>query len=175
MGPLPDLAHRYLSLKLVMTTSRLPGGCLLMDGRQVHFEVYVRKVPGATWTLDMATPNRQAAIDTANELMSDGRVAAARVSKETFDEESREFQTVIILKLGAADFAAKARPQAEVQALCVTPQDLYTLHARERIGRLLEAWLERNNATAFELLHRPDLVEKLEASGTDLQHAIQKI
>jgi hypothetical protein len=76
---------------------------------------------------------------------------------------------------GAAPTAGKSKPQAEAQPLCVTPQDLYTVHARERIGRLLEGWLERKHATPFELLHRPDLVEELEASGIDLQHAIQKI
>jgi hypothetical protein len=146
-----------------------------MDGYSVHFEVYVRKTPGAPWTLSLATENRAAALATANELFAEGRVAAVKVTKEVLDEETREYNGVIILKLGAADVAAKAKPQAEAQPLCVTPQDLYTLHARERIGRLLEGWLERNNATPFELLHRPDLVEKLEASGTDLQHAIQKI
>ena len=146
-----------------------------MDGFSVHFEVYVRRIAGASWTLELATENRAKAVETAEELMAEGRVAAAKVSKETFDEESREFKTVVILKLGAADGAAKAKPQLEAQPLCVTPQDLYTLHARERIGRLLENWLERNNATAFELLHRPDLVEKLDASGVELQHAIQKI
>ena len=146
-----------------------------MDGYSVHFEVFVRKLPGAAWTLDTATENRNGAIDQANELMAEGRVAAVKVTKETFDEEAREYRAVVILKLGAADNAAKSKPQADVQPLCVTPQDLYTVHARERIGRLLEGWLERNNATPFELLHRPDLVENLEASGTDLQHAIQKI
>ena len=146
-----------------------------MDGRTVHFEVYVRKSPGGAWALELATENRTAAIGTAEELVNEGRVAAAKVTKETFDEESREFRTVTILKLGQADAAAKTRPQAEPQPLCVTPQDLYTIHARERIGRLLEGWLERNNATPFELLHRADLVEKLEASGVELQHALQKI
>jgi hypothetical protein len=146
-----------------------------MDGHRVHFEVYVRKTPGAPWTLELATENRTSATQTAQERMSEGRVAAVKVTKETFDDESREFQTVVILKLGQAEAPAKPRPQADAQPLCITPQDLYTLHARERIGRLLEGWLERNNATPFELLHRPDLVEKLEASGVDLQHAIQKI
>jgi hypothetical protein len=69
----------------------------------------------------------------------------------------------------------KRRAQESVDPLCVMPQDLYTLHARDRIGRVLEGWLARKSATPFELLHRPDLVEQLEASGTDLQHAIQKI
>ncbi|HKP78288.1 MAG TPA: hypothetical protein VJU34_04100 [Phenylobacterium sp.] len=146
-----------------------------MGGSKVHFEVFIRKAPGAPWTLDLATENRAAATATANELMAEGRVAAVKVTKEVFDEESREFQSVVILKLGAAEAVAKVKPQADPQPLCVTPQDLYTIHARERIGRLLEGWLERNNATPFELLHRPDLVESLEASGIDLQHAIQKI
>ena len=146
-----------------------------MDGFSVHFEVYVRRTPGASWALEMASENRAIAVQCAEELFSEGRVAAAKVTKETLDEESREFQTVTILKLGAAETARKGKPQVDLQPLCVTPQDLYTIHARERIGRLLEAWLDRHNATPFELLHRPDLVEKLEASGTDLQHAIQKI
>ncbi|WP_392354764.1 hypothetical protein V8F63_05805 [Brevundimonas sp. LF-1] len=40
---------------------------------------------------------------------------------------------------------------------------------------MLEDWLNRQGATAFELLHRPDLAERLEASGVELQHAIQKV
>src|SRR4051812_14924763 len=146
-----------------------------MGGSRVHFEVFIRKVPGAAWTLDLATENRAAALGTAQELMSEGRVAAVKVTKEVFDEASREFQSIVIQKLGAADVAAKSTPQADPQPLCVTPQDLYTIHARERIGRLLEDWLERHRATPFELLHRPDLVEQLEASGGDLQHALQKL
>lgn len=146
-----------------------------MNGSNVHFEVFIRKVAGAAWTLDLATENRATALSTAQDLMAAGRVAAVKVTKEVFDEELREFQSVVIQKLGAAEVVAKSKPQSEAQPLCVTPQDLYTLHARERIGRLLETWLERNSATPFELLHRPDLVEKLEASGIDLQHAIQKI
>ncbi|MBL8553507.1 MAG: hypothetical protein JNL41_04455 [Phenylobacterium sp.] len=146
-----------------------------MSGTRVHFEVFIRKIAGAPWSLDLATENRATATQTAQDLMAEGRVAAVKVTKEVFDEETREFNSVVIQKLGAADVAAKSTPREEPQPLCVTPQDLYTVHARERIGRLLEGWLERNNATPFELLHRPDLVEKLEASGTDLQHAIQKI
>lgn len=146
-----------------------------MGGAKVHFEVYVRKIPGGPWTLDLATENRAAALQAAQDQMAEGRIAAAKVTKEVFDEETREFNSVIIQKLGASEAVAKVKPKEDIQPLCVTPQDLYTLHARERIGRLLEGWLERNNATPFELLHRPDLVEKLEAAGTDLQHAIQKV
>ena len=147
-----------------------------MGGGRVHFEVYVRKTPGASWTLEMASENRAAAISAAEDLVKEGRVAAAKVTKETLDEETREFQTVTIFKAGAYDGGPKKpKVRHDVEPLCVTPQDLYTIHARERIGRLLEGWLERNHATPFELLHRPDLVEQLETSGVDLQHAVQKI
>ena len=147
-----------------------------MGSGRVHFEVYVRKTPGSGWTLEVATESRAAAIAAAQDMMKEGRVAGVKVTKETLDEETREFQTVTIFKDGLTEPAKKkAAPAAEAEPLCVTPQDLYTIHARERIGRLLESWLERNHATPFELLHRPDLVEQLETSGTDLQHAIQKI
>ncbi|MEK7428460.1 MAG: hypothetical protein V4514_21635 [Pseudomonadota bacterium] len=146
-----------------------------MPGRQVHYELFIRRTPGGGWTLDMATENRAAVISTAEDLMAEGKVAAVRVTKETLDPETREFQSVTILNLGAAEPVKKKKVVENLDPLCVSPQDLYTVHARERIGRLLEGWLERKGATAFELLHRPDLVEELEASGTDLQHAIQKV
>jgi hypothetical protein len=123
----------------------------------------------------MATENRAAAIATGEELIAEGKVAAVRVTKETLDAETREFRSVTILSLGATEAPKKKRIVENQDPLCVSPQDLYTVHARERIGRLLEGWLERKGATPFELLHRADLVEELEASGTDLQHAIQKV
>lgn len=146
-----------------------------MQGQQVHYELFIRRAPGAPWTLDMATESRSAVIAAAEELMADGRTAAARVTKETLDPDTREFRSVTILTLGAKEGPKKPKVVEDREPLCVSPQDLYTIHARERIGRLLEGWLERNGATPFELLHRADLVEALETSGTDLQHAIQKV
>ncbi len=145
-----------------------------MVGARVHYEVFGRKKPAAPWVLELATEDRGGALRMAEELMAAGFVAA-RVTKEVLDEETREFASVAILNLGAADAPKKKEPKKAFEPLCVQPQDLYTLHARERIGRLLCEWLERNQATPFELLHRPDLVEHLEASGGDLQHALQKI
>lgn len=146
-----------------------------MQGRQVHFELFIRRTPSAPWTLDMATENRASAIAAAEEMMAQGRIAAVRVTKETLDPNTREFQSITILSLGATEAPRKKKIAEDQDPLCVSPQDLYTVHARERIGRLLENWLERHGATPFELLHRADLVEALEASGTDLQHAIQKV
>lgn len=146
-----------------------------MVGARVHYEVFGRRKPGGGWVLEMATEDRAGAIRTAEHLIAVDGFVSAKVTKETLNEETREFATVSILNLGAPDTAKKKEAPKEFEPLCVTPQDLYTLHARERIGRLLDDWLERNRATPFELLHRPDLVETLEASGGDLQHAVQKL
>ncbi len=146
-----------------------------MDQSQVHYELYVRHVPGAPWSLEMATENRGQVIETAELMMEEKRVAAVRVTKETLDAETREFQTVTILSKGKTEAGRKRKAVEDREPLCVTPQDLYNMHARDRIGRVLEGWLGRNQATPFELLHRADLVERLEASGVELQHAVQKI
>ena len=146
-----------------------------MAGTQVHYELFVRRTRTDSWSLDMATEDRALALATAEQMMKAGRVAAVRVCKESMDEDTREFQSISILNLGIAEVAKTVKARETFEPLCIAPQDLYSVHARDRIGRLLEAWLERRGATAFELLHRPDLVEDLERSGNDLQHAIQKV
>ena len=146
-----------------------------MDHLQVHYELFVRHTPGAPWKLELAGENRAQVVEAAETLMNEGRVAAVRVSKETFDEGSREFQSVAILSRGKVDSGRKRKVVENREPLCLSPEDLYTGHARDRIGRLLEGWLTRNRATPFELLHRPDLIEKLDAAGNELQHAVQKI
>lgn len=146
-----------------------------MSDNQVHYEVFVRRQVNSTWTLDMACEERDRALEAAKTALAENRVVAARVTKETLDAETREFRSVTIFNEGAPERKkGKERPEDHTP-LCVSPQDLYTAHARDRIGRLLDNWLIRQKATPFELLHRPDLVEKLEASGVELQHAIQKI
>ena len=146
-----------------------------MEGAQVHFEVFLRRAPGGPWKLELATENRAQAVAAANGLMSESKAIAVKVCKETLDPETREYQSIAILNLGDHATPKPKKVREDNEPLCVSPQDLYTVHARERIGRLLEAWLERQGATPFELLHRSDLVEALETSGTELQHALQKV
>lgn len=146
-----------------------------MTGFKVHFEVFARKNGKAVLTLQLATEDRAHAIEQAEELLSTGRAIEVTVLKETMDLASGEFQSVTILTKGDAARPKSKAPVEDAGPLCVSPSDLYTGHARERIGRLLDSWLQRNRATPFELLHRPDLVEKLEASGIEIQHAVQKI
>lgn len=146
-----------------------------MSDNQVHYEVFVRRQVNSTWTLDMACEERDKALEAAKTALAEQRVIAARVTKETLDSETREFRSVTIFNEGAPERKKGKERMEDRTPLCVSPQDLYTAHARDRIGRLLDNWLTRQRATPFELLHRPDLVEKLEASGVELQHAIQKI
>ena len=146
-----------------------------MPAADVHFEVFVRRYPDSGWALKMATEVRTTALDSAKEMISRGEVAAVRVMRETLDAESGEFHSLTILNLGVPERPRKVKAPEPTEPLCVAPQDLYTCHARERIGRLFETWLERHEATPFELLHRPDLVEQLEASGVEITHDIQKI
>jgi hypothetical protein len=146
-----------------------------MDRLQIHYELYVRRTPTAPWTLDMATESRAQALETAETLLAESRVAAVKVTKETLNPETREFASVSILAKGLTEGVKKRKIVENREPLCVTPSDLYSVHARDRIGRLLDGWLARRQVTPFELLHRPDLVEALDASNNELQHAVQKI
>jgi hypothetical protein len=147
-----------------------------MSSAQVHFELFARRMPNAPWTLQFATENRARALEAAEELLAEGRAAAVKVCKETLDPETREFKSVTVMSKGTTE-VAKSKKERDVDEtpLCVAPSDLYSVHARERIGRLLDGWLKRKQVTPFELLHRPDLVEQLDASGVEIQHALQKI
>ncbi len=147
-----------------------------MSRALVHFELFVRRKVNAPWMLELATEDRARAFGTAEELLADGRAAAVRVTKETLNEATREFNSLTLLSKGAVESRREAKVRdVDDTPLCITPQDLYSVHARERIGRLLDGWLRRKSVTPFELLHRPDLVEQLEASGVEVQHAVQKI
>src|SRR5665213_1766656 len=123
---------------------------------QIHFEVFARQPRETTFTLQFAGEDRSVALEAAEDLLTCGRAAAVKVTKETLDPDSREFQSVVILTKGEAA-PKKAKIAAEdLGPLCVTPQDLYTGHARDRIGKLLEGWLARYRVTPFELLQRHD-------------------
>ena len=142
----------------------------------VHYEVYVRKTAPAPWSLLMACEDRTVAVQTAEDLLRDDRAAAVRVTKETLDPDTMEFNSVTVLNRGAPEVQRKRLVSEESAGpRCNGPQDLYTPHAREIVARVLEDWLNRQGVTAFELLHRPDLAERLEASGVELQHAVQKV
>ncbi len=147
-----------------------------MNDPQIHYELFVRRNSASGWTLQMAAEQRGVVLETADQLLEEKRVVAVKVTKETLDPDTREYQSITLVTKGEQAMAkAKARPEEEPAPICTSPADLYTVYARERIGQLLDNWLRRKTVTPFELLHRADLVEQLDASGMELQHAIQKI
>lgn len=143
----------------------------------VHYEIYIRRTADAGWTLLMANESRRHCIETAEEVLRDRLAVAVKVTKETLDPASMEFSSVSVLRLGAADPVRKGprKPEGPSGPMCRVPADLYTLHARERLGQVLEDWLRRQGVTAYELVHSPVLAERLDASGVEVQHAIQKV
>ncbi len=147
-----------------------------MERTQFHYEVLVQRRPDGPFGLDGAFEARAAALEAANLAVDERRALTVRVVKEALDPRSREFSSVVIFERGSPRAARRRRPakaQSRYEPRCASPQDLYGLHARETIARLLEPWLARNGVTVWELLHRADLLELLEASGVEVRHALQ--
>ncbi|WP_339739269.1 hypothetical protein [uncultured Maricaulis sp.] len=140
-----------------------------------HYEVFLKKNRKAPWTLYEAQDVRESAIRLAHEVLAKNTIGSVRVTKEVYDEEARTFRSIAICELGDEKFAEDEEKTGTATLPCLTPEDLSKPHARDTIRRVLTAWFERLQALPMELLHRPDLVEQLEASGTDLQHAVQKV
>ncbi|WAC47550.1 hypothetical protein OVA03_12670 [Asticcacaulis sp. SL142] len=141
----------------------------------IHYEVFARKTPASGWALQGAVENREAAIAMAEDMLAQNRAAAVMVTKEVFSESSGEFKSFTVLNKGAPEQKKKDRPTQPAENICGSPQELYTAQGREKVARLLEDWLRRYKVTAFEMMHRPDLVERFEASNNDVQHAAQKL
>jgi len=152
-----------------------------MDRAQVHFELFVRRHRRAPWTLALATEDRRAAFEAIDDVTAGDRDAAVRLCKETRDPATGEFRPLVLVERGVKAEPRRRRwtpplrrppVEAGARAACVQPQDLYGTPARQAIGRHLAGWLGRNGVTPFELLHRADLAEQLEACRGDLSTAL---
>lgn len=146
-----------------------------MAAGHIHFEVYFKKSRKHAWTLIEAAPSRDAAITRAKALLAETPAGSARVSKETYDEAERVFRALTVFEQGGEKYEDDGRADRKRELPCRSAADLVQPHARDAIARSLKGFLKRQKATTLELLHRVDLVEKLEASGTELQHAVQKV
>ena len=146
-----------------------------MAAGKVHFEIFVKKHRKAGWVLADARDDRDDAIAHAKTLLTTLPKGSVRVSKERFDENDRVFRTFTVFEDGAERFAMEEEKTGDGSLPCLTPDDLSNAAARDTIRRVLDNWLERQQVTPMELLHRPDLVEMLETGGTEMQHAVQKV
>jgi hypothetical protein len=142
--------------------------------RKVHFEVFGRKGAKGGWRLIDALPDRTEAVNRAQGLIDAGDATGVRVMKETYNEETGDFLSLKIFEAGDAAGWKPEPIRGPAELPCFKPQDLYTVHARARISKLLREQLAHWRLTAMELIHRADALERLDATGTTLQHAIQK-
>jgi hypothetical protein len=140
--------------------------------KQIHYEVFVMNGGSKTWTLHEAFDDRGPAMNSAKYALLQKAFSGAKVVKEIQDLDTGEYTPITIFEEGGYEIVKKGKE--EVSLPCVTPQDLYSPHARIMISRVLEDALDRWGVTAMELLHRADLLEELQAAGTVLQHAMQK-
>jgi hypothetical protein len=142
---------------------------------QVHYEVLARR-PGSAVHLEAWLEDQHRAIQVANEMIGSGEFIAVMVIRETRDPKSGKFSPLCIRREG--DFTSpvtrKLRSGDLPPPRCQAGSDLYGPMARARIAEVLEGWLARRKSTAFELIHRLDLVDTLRNAGGEFQHAIQK-
>jgi hypothetical protein len=71
-----------------------------MLGAKVHFELFARKNLKGGFVLELATEDRAKALETASEYLANGRAIAVKVTKETMDPETGEFQSICIFNKG---------------------------------------------------------------------------
>jgi hypothetical protein len=142
--------------------------------QEIHYEIFTRRHKGG-WKLVDVQIDRELALKQAQGLMVEG-IGGVKVVKETYNEETGDFLSLKIFEDGRNKMkTVPAQEDVPFALPCFRPEDLYSYHARQTIARLIPEFLARHKATVTELIHRADLLERLEATGTLLQHAIQKI
>jgi hypothetical protein len=145
-------------------------------GREIHYEVFRRVGAKGVWSLHDVRSDRDSAIQLAQGLMAGEKATGVKVVKETYNDDTGDYLTLKVFEDGHNQVKVPVAQEDTPHALpCFKPEDLYSYHSRSTIRRLLPDFLSRNRVTVTELLHRPDLLEKLEATGTLYQHAIQKV
>jgi hypothetical protein len=143
---------------------------------EIHYEIFQRVGSKGGWLLHEVLSDRDAAIRLAETIMKEDKATGVKVVKETYHPDSGDYLSLKIFEDGHTKMKVQQAAEDMPHALpCFQPDDLYSYHARSTIARLLSDFLARNRWTVTELIHRADALEKLEATGTLYQHAIQKI
>jgi len=144
--------------------------------QDVHYEIFSRKGSKGGWTMHDVTADRAGALRAAEQLMADGQATGVKVVKETYNDATGDYLSLKIFEDGKTKHKSDPAQEDVPHALpCFKPDDLYSYHARATMARLIGEFLARQKITVTELIHRADMLEKFEATGTLYQHAIQKI
>lgn len=139
----------------------------------IHYEAFFRRTKTSGWSLQGAFHDRDQAIHAVKELMSTGGAIGVRVYKETFKEDTGDFLSLKVFEDGDVK-EKKVKGDDGPSLPCFKPDDLYSFHGKRTIARLLRDALTRWRITASELMHHAGHIERLELTGTVLQHAVQK-
>jgi hypothetical protein len=143
---------------------------------QVHFEIFRRQGARGGWALHEIVSARELALEIAAGLMASEQATGVKVVKETYNEDTGDYLSLKIFEDGHNQMKIEPAAEDTPHALpCFKPDDLYSYHARATIARLINDFLSRQKVTVTELIHRADMLEKFEATGTLYQHAIQKV
>lgn len=144
--------------------------------REVHYEIFRRQGAKGGWVMHDAVNQRDAAIATAQSLMTNNQATGVKVVKESYDNDTGAYQSLKIFEDGHNKMKVEAAKEDQPSALpCFKPDDLYSYHSRSTMARLLGEYLARQRLTVTELIHRGDALEQLEATESTYQHAIQKV
>src|SRR3569833_1800915 len=145
-------------------------------GREIHYEVFKRVGARGGWTLHDVRSDRDISLSLAKELMATDQATGVKVVKEAYNDDTGDYLTLKIFEDGHNQMKIELALVVVLFAFfCFKSDDLYSYHARATMRRLLVDYLSRNKITITELIHRADMLEKLEATGTVYQHAIQKV
>jgi len=143
--------------------------------QEIHYEIFSRRGSKGGWKLIDIKQSRDEALKFAQAIMAEG-ATGVKVVKETYNDETGDYLSLKVFEDGLNKIKTTPTQEEVPHALpCFKPDDLYSYYARQTIARLIPEFLARNRITVTELSHRADMLEKLEATGTLLQHAIQKV
>ena len=148
-----------------------------MAERETHFELFLRKSPKASWVLADAYADRAAAIAQAKKLLRPYPNGGIRVLKEVRGQNNA-YKSVTVATFGDCEEPRQGKSRAIIPqstSSCMSPADLSTPAARKTYIEVIPRFLERNRVLPGELVYRTDLLEQLEASGSEITQAIQKV
>jgi hypothetical protein len=147
-------------------------GSMFGGGRAYAYEIYVQ-VDGR-WRMDKRLEGEakmtqhaneqleKSAIAQANALLNMGDFSAVKVVRSRERSDGFGTQTEIFNKTATArPKIMQTRPFKGVYPVCETPYDLARRESAKAFGTVFREFLDKQNATAIELLHSPQHQRKL--------------
>lgn len=140
-----------------------------MKSNNVHYEVLGQR--GNSWTIIAVIDDQEKAVARAKQAQVNYR--AVKVMRERFDQKNNTYRSGQIYFWGAQQKASKFDSE-DMPTVCWKVEDFYSYEGRRAINKMLRKELMEWGLTATELLHDPDMVQKMQDTGTSVQRAVQQ-